>query len=170
MEWFLLLEVLWFFLPAGLANMAPVLFSKVPLLNVSVSSKYFGKNKTWRGFIFWIIGALIAVSIQRLIGWDLSFFSYTTSNFLIVGLLLGLGSFFGDLIESFAKRRLKIKPGKDLFFWDQIDFIIGGLVFVAFYVDIGIAANILVIICYFVLHLVLEYIFGRKLNMKGMGT
>jgi CDP-2,3-bis-(O-geranylgeranyl)-sn-glycerol synthase len=166
----LLLEALYFFLPAGIGNIMPVLVKKLPFFNNPIYAKWFGMNKTWRGFIFWIIGALIAVSIQRLIGWDLSFFSYTTSNFLIVGLLLGLGSFFGDLIESFAKRRLKIKPGKDLFFWDQIDFIIGGLVFVAFYVDIGIAANILVIICYFVLHLVLEYIFGRKLNMKGMGT
>lgn len=154
----LLLEAIYFFLPAGFGNMAPVLFKWVPFLNKPVCSKLFGKNKTWRGMLFFVLLSLFVISIQRLIGFDLSFFSYSSENFLLVGLLMGFGAFLGDLIESFFKRKLKIKPGKDLFFWDQVDFVIGGLIFVAFYKDIGLVVNLLVLVSYFVLHLIIKNI------------
>lgn len=41
------------------------------------------------------------------------------------GMLIGLGAILGDLIESFIKRRLKIKSGKSWPVFDQVDFIIG---------------------------------------------
>jgi CDP-2,3-bis-(O-geranylgeranyl)-sn-glycerol synthase len=158
MEWFLLLEVLWFFLPAGLANMAPVLFSKVPLLNVSVSSKYFGKNKTWRGLVSGVVVGLLVISIQRLIGWNLSFFSYSDSNFLLIGLLLGVGALVGDLVESGVKRWKGVAPGKSWFPWDQLDYILGGLIFVSFVLPLNWVVCLLVIIEYFILHLLVNFI------------
>ena len=52
---------LWFFLPAGLANGAPVIANKVPLINKWITpldfgktwggKRIFGSNKTWRGLV-----------------------------------------------------------------------------------------------------------------------
>jgi CDP-diglyceride synthetase len=60
-------EIFWFFLPAGIANMSPVLANKIPGINQWKTpldfgkswrgKRIFGNNKTWRGLIF---GTLIA--------------------------------------------------------------------------------------------------------------
>jgi CDP-2,3-bis-(O-geranylgeranyl)-sn-glycerol synthase len=45
------------------------------------------------------------------------------------GLLLSLGALFGDLAGAFVKRRFSIRPGDMLPVVDQVDFIIGAIVF-----------------------------------------
>ncbi len=127
---FLIISSFYLALPAYFANMAPVLMKWIPF-NVPVHKRWFGKNKTWRGIIFAVIFGMIVAFIQSRFTFGIEILDY--SNWLLIGFLLGLGAIIGDLAESFIKRRLGIKPGERFFPWDQLDFIIGGLVFVSVY-------------------------------------
>ena len=43
---------------------------------------------------------------------------------------MGLGALIGDLIKSFFKRRLGLKPGARFVPFDQTDFVVGALIFI----------------------------------------
>ena len=132
-------------IPAAIANMMPVFVRKINFLNcpVDFNKKWFdgkpifGSHKTYRGFFFGIFAAIFAVYIQNLLYksslffQEISFFNYNEQSFIIIGFLIGFGVLFGDLAKSFFKRRRNIKPGESWFPWDQIDLVIGGLIFVS---------------------------------------
>jgi CDP-2,3-bis-(O-geranylgeranyl)-sn-glycerol synthase len=111
----LIIEALEFIFPAYCANAAPVLAGGGLVMdfgkNFLDGKRIFGKNKTFRGFFF---GLLIGV----LFGYPVLF-----------GLLSSLGALSGDLAGAFLKRRLDIAPGGLLPVVDQIDFVVGALVF-----------------------------------------
>ncbi|MBU0628148.1 MAG: CDP-2,3-bis-(O-geranylgeranyl)-sn-glycerol synthase [Nanoarchaeota archaeon] len=130
-------------LPAYFANMAPVIsknWLKFLAKPVDFGAKFkgkelFGKNKTFRGFVFGVLFAIIIAYLQFLLyRFDffngLSFIDY--SNWILVGFLLGFGALLGDLVKSFFKRRAGISSGKPFVPWDQLDFVIGSLVLVSF--------------------------------------
>jgi CDP-2,3-bis-(O-geranylgeranyl)-sn-glycerol synthase len=123
--------ILWFFLPAMVANMAPVIatrFNLTPALNKPLDGhimwrgqRLFGSHKTIRGIIWGGVAGSITATVQYLgTGWFNSL-----GNALLIGLLLGLGALLGDAIKSFLKRRWAIQPGSAWIPWDQIDFVIG---------------------------------------------
>ena len=66
-------------------------------------------HKTWEGFLFGLAGSLAAAFIFGNFAPDLSF---TTS--LVIGLLIGLASPAGDLIESMFKRDAGVKDSSGL--------------------------------------------------------
>ncbi len=73
----------------------------------------FGRNKTYRGVIIYIVGSLATTVLLwslRLNGemWVHWVFAY---NPIVLGCLFGLSYSLGELINSFIKRRLGIKPG-----------------------------------------------------------
>jgi CDP-2,3-bis-(O-geranylgeranyl)-sn-glycerol synthase len=173
---------IWFFLPAGLANASPIYAVKIPGLrklgypldlNKKIQGKaIFGKNKTWRGLILAIIIGIIAVTIQHFIyihsSWARSIsgpINYKNVNYVLLGTLLGGGAIFGDAIESFAKRRLDIKPGFSWFPYDQIDYIFGGCALTLFIVRLSIQKYLLILIVWFIIHLISSYI-GYLTGMK----
>jgi len=128
----LVLKSLYFFLPAYLANMAPELLRKIPVLGWPVWEKKFGRNKTWRGLVLAsFVGVLVFLLQKWLYGFDffygISIIDYGDFS-LWFGFLLGLGAILGDLVESYFKRRRRIEPGESWKPWDQLDFVIGGLV------------------------------------------
>ena len=136
----LLLQSLWFFLPAGIANMVPVLVKKVNILNIPIDlgHKYrdkplFGRNKTSRGLVFGVLTAIITALIQDVLADKYESFQNITLapfdqyGFLLIGFLLGFGALLGDVVESFVKRRVNIGPGDKFIPWDQLDFVIGPL-------------------------------------------
>lgn len=125
----MIIEALYFALPMYLANMSPVLFRKLNLLNIPINKKIFGSHKTYQGFIFGILVAVLITYIQYKLNLSVNLFDYT--NFLLIGFLFGFGALFGDLVKSFFKRRIGIKPGKPWIPFDQIDFLIGGLLFIS---------------------------------------
>lgn len=136
------LKCFYFMLPAYFANMAPLIvrnwFKKIAV-PIDFGRNIFGKNKTFRGFIFGILFAVIITYLQFLLYGssffgNLSFIDY--SNWFIVGFLLGFGALFGDLIKSFVKRRLGIGPGGRFIPWDQLDFVFGALLFVSLLVSV----------------------------------
>lgn len=140
------LASIYFILPAYFANMAPPIFHKLGWLkflnfpldfNKKIRGKpIFGSHKTFMGVVSGIIAATVTVAIQKYlydyeIFQNLSLINYPQTSVLLLGLLFGLGTILGDAIESAIKRRLDIKPGGKFIPWDQIDFLIGSLIFVS---------------------------------------
>lgn len=141
--WFFVLKCFYFMFPAYFANMAPVIvksrfkFLAIPIdMGKQIRGKsLLGKNKTFRGLIFGVVFSIIVAFFQFLL-YRLDFFKTLSfldySNWFILGFLFGFGALFGDLVESFFKRRLGVGSGKRFFPWDQLDFVIGALFFISF--------------------------------------
>jgi CDP-2,3-bis-(O-geranylgeranyl)-sn-glycerol synthase len=137
-----ILSALYFFVPAYLANMSPVLIrghwemlAKPLDAGRSLGGKrIFGDHKIWRGVIAALLTGVAAYEAQRLlyvhgVGTDLGAFDYSAHP-VVPGLLMGLGAMVGDAVKSFFKRRVGIAPGASWPVFDQIDFLIGAYVFV----------------------------------------
>jgi CDP-2,3-bis-(O-geranylgeranyl)-sn-glycerol synthase len=147
-----ILQSIYFLVPAYFANMAPIIVKKIKFLNFFAApidlgnrfidgKPYFGRNKTYRGFLAAIIMGIIGAFIQFFL-FNLEFFRWVSIpgiNFssvwtpLFLGTLLGTGAITGDLIKSFFKRRLNILPGSPFIPLDQIDFVIGAYLFVSIF-------------------------------------
>lgn len=135
-----LVSSLYFILPAYLANAAPVFAKKINFLNIPVdfnkkigNKPLFGSHKTWRGIFSATLTGGLVFYLQKLfynkgIFNKISMLNYSEHSILF-GFVMGFGAIFGDLIKSFFKRRVGIKPGGKFIPFDQIDFVIGGLVF-----------------------------------------
>lgn len=130
--WLLLVQALYFFLPVYFANMAPQFLSKIPYFSWPIWEKKLGKHKTWRGlvaatlmgvFVFWLQKYLFQFSFFN----KISLIDYGGFS-LWLGFLLGLGAILGDAVKSYYKRKSGIIPGESWKPWDQLDFVIGGLV------------------------------------------
>lgn len=166
------LFALLFFLPAGLANAAPPLINKVPYINrwktpldfgMTVRGhRMFGKNKTWRGLIS---GMLLAGLTAWLLYPYLGTNTGNTLSHFIIGLSLGFGALLGDAIESFFKRQIGIPSGNSWLVFDQIDYVVGAILFSLPFVQLHTIDYIIVIATYFSLHFVVSYI-GYLLGFK----
>jgi len=122
----LIIEALKFIFPAYCANAAPVLAGGGKQMdfgrNFFDGKRIFGKNKTFRGFFFgWAIGLIVGLVEGMVFG--------TTSFSVLFSVLTPLGALCGDLAGAFVKRRLDIAPGGLLPVIDQIDFVIGAILF-----------------------------------------
>ena len=139
-----LVTVFWYFLPAGVANVVPILVAKMPYLenwNTPVDCgvklggvRLLGDHKTWRGVLFGVTGAgltfLITFSLVgrlNFAGPDLRDVVYNFA--FLFGCWIGLGALVGDAVKSFFKRKMKIAPGKSWYFFDQVDYVLGASVF-----------------------------------------
>lgn len=175
-----LLFVLWFFLPAGIANASPTWANKIPGINKlntpldfgkSINNRrIFGDNKRWRGLIFGTLFGALTGYIQFLIYPEfIQELGIASSNpaitMTLLGGLLGLGALLGDAVESFFKRRSQVKPGESWFPYDQIDFIIGGIILTMPIIILDLTTYLLILIVWFGLHLIAGYI-GYLLNLK----
>ena len=79
-----------------------------------------GTHKTLRGFFAGLI-------IGTLVGIGLSFLFKNQSPTL--GFTLSLGAIIGDVMGAFLKRRLGLEPGALLPVVDQVDFVVGAILF-----------------------------------------
>ncbi len=139
-------------LPAYCANMAPVVFKKyLPFLDVPVdfgrkikNKPIFGSTKTFRGFFVGILSAILIVFLQKFL-LDYSFFekisiiNYKEYNFIVIGFIFGFGALFGDLMESFVKRRIGKSSSESWKIFDQLDYVVGTLLFISIVVGLNIA-------------------------------
>jgi CDP-2,3-bis-(O-geranylgeranyl)-sn-glycerol synthase len=160
-----------FFLPAGVANATPVLANRIPGVKNWKMPMDFGKswhgkrllgpNKTWRGvFTGSLIGGLTGVLIFAAIDNGRSL----AVSFLL-SLVMGFGALLGDAVESSIKRRRGHAAGQSWFPFDQIDYIIGGLVAVYFFTSLAWEEVAQIIVLFFGLHLLtayLAYLVGLK--------
>src|SRR3989338_2679631 len=164
----LIIKSLYFFLPAYFANMMPVLCKKLPFLARPVSEKWFGRHKIWRGLVVAVIAGTVVFWLQGVM-YDAGFRSWASIDYsdfsLWLGFWLGLGAILGDLVKSYYKRKAGIKEGRSWIPFDQLDFVIGGLVlgWIVYVPDVEIVFFILLLSP--LLHVVVNYI-GYVLRMK----
>lgn len=119
----LTIETLKFIFPAYCANAIPVIIGGGRPLDggkLFLDGKpIFGENKTFKGFFSGLaFGAAVGFIENILFNFPI-FFS----------LVLPLGALIGDLTGAFVKRRLGIAPGDSLPIVDQVDFIVGAILF-----------------------------------------
>ncbi|MBS3101370.1 CDP-2,3-bis-(O-geranylgeranyl)-sn-glycerol synthase [Candidatus Woesearchaeota archaeon] len=162
-----LLKCFYLMLPAYFANMAPVIVKRIDLFRVPIdfnkkigNEPILGSHKTFRGLIFGVIFAIIAAYLQFLLynkGFfaDITFINY--QNWLLLGLLMGIGALTGDAVKSFFKRRLGIKPGERFIPFDQTDFVAGALVFIMPVFDLTLKIFFVSVILSFVLHIIVNH-------------
>ena len=121
---FLVAEAFKFIFPAYCANGAPVLAGGgLPMdfgRNFVDGKRVLGDNKTFKGFFFGLAIGVFVGLVEYLV-----FGEYP----LLFSFLSPLGALSGDLAGAFLKRRLDIAPGGLLPIIDQIDFVVGAVLF-----------------------------------------
>jgi CDP-2,3-bis-(O-geranylgeranyl)-sn-glycerol synthase len=90
---------------------------------------------------------------------------YTAIHPLLLGALASMGALAGDALKSFVKRQVGIAPGKTWFPWDQLDYILGGIVFTYWYVPLSFSQYLLLGLVWFLLHPLSTFI-GYELKLK----
>ncbi|MGB9979833.1 CDP-2,3-bis-(O-geranylgeranyl)-sn-glycerol synthase [Methanobacterium sp.] len=175
--------VIYFMLPAYLANVSALVFGGGKPLdfgrNFRDGRRIIGNGVTWKGTI---IGTLIG-SIIGIIQGSVAVYYGNVFNLIpgimiiqgpiptsilqgaIIGLFLGGGALIGDAAGSFIKRRIGIERGKAAPFLDQLDFVVGALVFASLIVFIPLDMIIIILIISIVLHLLtnmIAYLIGMK--------
>lgn len=165
------LSAIYWFLPAYVANMAPVIAAKLKLpLGTPISFKWLGEHKTWRGIYAAYIGALLILWLQWwLQGLGLmtkyTFLDYQSINLWGYAVLFGLGAIVGDALKSFIKRRLNKPPGTAWVPFDQLDFVVGAIVAVSPWFWPGWPVVIVLMLLSPILHLLVNVI-GYWLGFK----
>jgi len=135
-----LVEAIWIMWPAYGANGLCVLSRGKRAIDggKKIGGKpIFGPGKTWEGLIAGTIVGILVATFQMFmfpfLPWDLSPVALEILPMVpFMGLVIGLGAMAGDLGGSFAKRRMGISRGKPAPLLDQLYFITGMFVFLAF--------------------------------------
>jgi len=126
---------LWFILPAYIANAFPVIFGGG--LPIDMGKRFpdgkpiFGSHKTVRGFIAGLIaGILTSIGQTFVLQYNtLPDFVLPFQFNVLIGSMIALGALVGDLIHSFVKRRMGLVEGSPLPVADQLDFVVGAILF-----------------------------------------
>ena len=177
-----ILFALWFFLPAGMANMTPIPIAKVPGLRKFDApidgglhfrgKRVLGSHKTWRGLVVGLLAATFTLWLQQLavahFGWAQTLTTqvdYGALPTLILGPLFAVGALGGDAIESFFKRQRGVQPGHGWFPFDQTDYIIGGALAASPFVHLTFLQYVWLLVLWLCVHMVASYI-GYLLGFK----
>jgi CDP-2,3-bis-(O-geranylgeranyl)-sn-glycerol synthase len=170
-----LLRCAWYLLPMGFANIAPVLFRNrfswlaIPVDRYIGNRGVFGSHKTIRGLLVAVLCGLVGFWWQQLVSAlprvsALGFFSYADMT-LWFGVCAGLGAILGDLVRSAVKRRVGIRPGGRFVPFDQIDYVLGGVLLTLPFFQPSLQIVLGVFVAGFLLH-VATSIIGYGLGMK----
>ncbi|MFA5102326.1 MAG: CDP-2,3-bis-(O-geranylgeranyl)-sn-glycerol synthase [Candidatus Thermoplasmatota archaeon] len=142
MEYLIIIQALWIVIPIYVANASAVIVGGGTPIDLGKTWKdgrrVLGDGKTWRGlfagtFLGMTAGFGLAVAASYISASSYSFLALT--NFegfpLMIPLLFSLcfGALLGDVIESFFKRRIGKDRGQDWIPFDQLDFMVGALLF-----------------------------------------
>lgn len=176
-----LVAILWTFMPASLANMAPVLAKRWKLL-VTLDKpldagrtwrglRLLGDHKTIRGFATgWLVAVVISqIQYQLYLSWPaiqgLYLFDPQTINPVLWGSLLAAGALGGDAVKSFFKRQFNVEPGQNWVPFDQIDAALGTVLAAALVLDLPLRIYLLAFITGVVLHPLINLL-GWLLRIK----
>ena len=135
-----ILTALWLMLPAYLSNMLPVVVGGGPPIDLGRTwrdgKRILGDGKTWRGLL---LAPLLAAGITFLLQWLVDHTAWGRDHgfpgwgawptWFVLAYAMGLGALTGDALESFVKRRTGRDRGERWFPFDQLDFILGALLF-----------------------------------------
>lgn len=141
----LVFEALFYALPIFVANSCATLTLSIPLIKDRRTPIDFGQS--WRGkrilgdgksfqglFFGTFMSAVVGVFQYGIFkNWTFEHVKYLNESSLvrvvILALFLGFGALFGDIVKSFFKRRIGITRGNPWVPFDQLDFLIGGVIF-----------------------------------------
>ncbi|MEA3198674.1 MAG: CDP-2,3-bis-(O-geranylgeranyl)-sn-glycerol synthase [Thermoplasmata archaeon] len=140
--WAVVSTALWLNLPAYLGNMMPVFMGGGRPIDGGRlwrdGKPILGPGKTWRGLL---VGPLISAVLCGLLRWlvvDTHWHDYEDWSawgpapwWFVMVYMMGLGALVGDAVKSFFKRRTGRERGASWPVFDQLDFVVGSLVFAA---------------------------------------
>ena len=134
-----LLQLAYLMAPAYCANMAPPFIRFWHGWNRPISERWFGSHKTVAGFLLGVIAGLLATLAQCWIvaPWLPADNHIDAPQCVVLGICFGFGAMSGDALKSLIKRRLHIRPGARWLPFDQIDFVLGALLFVSPWLSLG---------------------------------
>jgi len=146
-------QLLFAMIPIIMGGICNMIFVKLPLLNnwrvpmdggkvLADDKRLFGDNKTWKGFVGMIVltalwMAVLGLAVRNIASLEsfsiIPFWDFGPGFDWIWGTLCGLAYVVFELPNSYIKRRVDIKPGKNakgvvgLFFLvlDQADSVLG---------------------------------------------
>lgn len=155
------------FAPAFTANSAPLIarniFKKTHPVDFGRSfldrKRLFGDSKSWEGFV---AGILVGTMTGAVLA---PFYGYRCAELAFIGLLEGLSAMIGDLMNSFLKRRLGLKPGAPLPVFDQLSFILTTIAIIqsldivkTLGIELGVTEALAVVIAALILHPISNYV------------
>jgi CDP-2,3-bis-(O-geranylgeranyl)-sn-glycerol synthase len=132
---FRIVQLAYLMLPIYFANMAAPFARRWRGWNRPISRRWLGSHKTVVGFGLGVATAVVVTFVQSCIGWSGSLISH--EHWFLLGLGCGVGALGGDSIKSLIKRQLAIAPGQPWIPADQLDFIVGGLLVLSFWVRLS---------------------------------
>jgi CDP-2,3-bis-(O-geranylgeranyl)-sn-glycerol synthase len=157
----LIIEALKFIFPAYCANAIPVIAGGGHPIDFGKKffdgKPIFGTNKTIRGFFS---GLVVGTAVGLV---ESAFF---TEYPILFGFLLSLGALLGDLAGAFVKRRLGLAPGDLLPVIDQVDFIVGAILFSVFIFPFSLELIITVLIITPPIHILTNFV-AYKIGLKN---
>ena len=139
-----LLQLAYFMLPAYAANMAPPFTQFWKGWNRPIHARSLGNHKTVMGFVFGVVVALLVAGLQKAIDTPFTLMM-DYAHWPWLGLGFGVGAMTGDCIKSYFKRRRGVAPGAAWIPFDQLDFVVGALLFVGPFARVS-ASDVAVIV------------------------
>lgn len=154
------LSALYIILPTYCTNGAPVIFGGG--LSIDMGKKLWdgervlGANKTFKGFIS---GIIVGIVVGLLCSYAFS------ANLLAIAVPASLGALLGDMAGAFFKRRLKIPPGGSAPIVDQLDFVVGAILFVSIFSSVSLVVALILLLVTPPIHFLTNvgaYVLGLK--------
>lgn len=171
-------------MPAAFANTAPVIANNIPYINrfnmpmdfgkTFRGQRIFGDHKTFRGLAAGISAGLVCALAELLLfntyDWPHTVVAgridYSQASILLMGAAMGAGALLGDAVKSFFKRQMGVKPGDAWVPFDQIDFILGGLLLSIPFARLPLTTYLAIAIIMTLLHPVIN-VLGWLLHLKS---
>jgi CDP-2,3-bis-(O-geranylgeranyl)-sn-glycerol synthase len=142
MDYTVIIQAFWIVIPIYVANASAVIVGGgIPIdfgKNWKDGRRIFGDGKTWRGlfagtFLGMTAGFGLVVAAKYLNTTEYAYLGLTDFEgfpmMILILFALCFGALLGDVIESFFKRRVGKDRGQDWIPFDQLDFLIGALIF-----------------------------------------
>ncbi len=165
----LLLRVFLIVAPMYMTNASALFFGGKRALDFN--RKFFdrkpilGKGKTIEGTTGGIIVGVLSTAIIQMIAGEQAML--VAQDYMLFGTLLTLGAIAGDITASFFKRRAGKARGSTVPLLDQLDFIVGGIVFAGWIYFPSIQELAAITVLTLVLHVSTNYI-AFRLKLKSV--
>jgi CDP-2,3-bis-(O-geranylgeranyl)-sn-glycerol synthase len=165
----IVIHALYFFIPAYVANTCACLFGKGKPVDhgraFTDGRRILGDGVTIRGSLVGILSGVAAgvlmVYFENLVA------SPQFTEKILLAFLLSTGAIAGDAAGSFIKRRLNISRGAPAPLLDQLNFVIGGLLFASLIQPIKLETVLVLLILTPIGHLMVNFT-GYHLKLKDV--